>query len=60
MRKHHLNLKAIEDLLIGKKMKPEETEKILLEIEDGQYDVIEKDFTLHVTTFQGKKFEVEL
>lgn len=60
MRKHYLNIKNIEDLLIREKRPPEKVEEILLEIEDGKYDVVEKDFTLYVETFKGNKFEVEL
>jgi len=60
MRKHYLNLKTIEDILIKEKRKPEKVEEILLEIEDGQYDVIEEDFKLEVTTFRGNVFEVKL
>lgn len=60
MRKHYLNIKNVEDLLISEKRPPEKVEEILLEIEDGKYDVVEKDFTLYVETFKGNKFEVEL
>lgn len=60
MRNHYLNLKVVEELLIKSKKDPEKVDEILLEIEDGQYDVIEKENVLYVTTFRGNTFEVEL